>query len=269
MDRPPTSGWPSSEIGGDVDTRVVGIEPDAIQLPENALRLTVVFNAPVAAESALMHAIHLVDGTTGESVPDAFLKLNDPLLDQSQTRLTLVFNPGWIKRGVQTRQSAAPLVAGKQFVLIVSGRLRDAHGQHLGHVYRHRFSVGPPLRRRIDLEAWDLTMPELGSHEPLAVQFDRVMDPKQSRERIAVLDPTGARLTVRARSDGAGLSVTSAGRWSSSGPYRIVVHPELEDVSGNRPQRAFDSQQLTPGLGLLARSFVLSKHASTLPKVRP
>ncbi|MEL6195954.1 MAG: hypothetical protein AAFQ77_02760 [Myxococcota bacterium] len=257
LDRPPASGWPSSEIGGDVDTRVVGIEPDPIQLPENALRLTVLFNAPVARESEVMNAIRLVDLATGETVPNAFLNLENPLLDRSQSRLTLVFNPGWIKRGVQERKSEAPLKSGKSYALDVSSRLRDTQGDRLRGSYRHRFSVGPPLRQHVALEAWELTLPTPGTRGYLVVGFDRVMDPLQSRERIRIVNPKGSRLTIEADGEGSGLRVNSPEPWLA-GSYRIIVHPELEDVAGNRPQRAFDASS-APNNHVLERRFALPR----------
>src|SRR5689334_5388387 len=80
-------------------TRVVAVHPSATRLPSNLLRWYVEFSAPMEPGSALAH-VRLLD-ESGREVRGAFLSLDQELWDPERRRLTLLFDPGRVKRGVR------------------------------------------------------------------------------------------------------------------------------------------------------------------------
>src|ERR1019366_3883018 len=87
---------------GDDDTastRVLAIMPTRATLPRNALRLYVHFSAPMSEGFAAGH-VRLVDAATGAGIPDAFLVMDPELWDPERRRLTVLFDPARIKRGL-------------------------------------------------------------------------------------------------------------------------------------------------------------------------
>lgn len=99
-------------------TRVVSAHLRAERIPANALRWYVEFSAPMERGDVLTH-IRLLDAA-GRQVKGAFLEVPEELWDPSGTRVTILFDPGRVKRGVRTNlESGAPLVAGRRYKLVV------------------------------------------------------------------------------------------------------------------------------------------------------
>ena len=79
-------------------TRVEKMYPSADTLPANQLKLYLEFSQPMSRGGIWSH-IHLIrDDGTAVALP--FLEINQELWNPDQTRLTVLFDPGRIKRGV-------------------------------------------------------------------------------------------------------------------------------------------------------------------------
>jgi hypothetical protein len=88
---------------------VEAIYPTADRLPSNTLRFYIVFSAPMSAGEA-HDRLRLVNDR-GQVVPGAFLELEEELWDPTGRRLTVLLDPGRIKRGLRANlESGAPLV---------------------------------------------------------------------------------------------------------------------------------------------------------------
>ena len=106
-------------------TYVEQLYPTADVLPENLLKLYVHFSAPMARGDAY-DSIQLLD-QGGKPVEAPFLTLDQELWDPEMRRLTLLFDPGRVKRDLlPNRDVGAPLVPGRSYTLVVAERFRDA-----------------------------------------------------------------------------------------------------------------------------------------------
>jgi hypothetical protein len=96
------------------NARIEHVYPSANVLPANELKLYIYFSAPMSRGEAWQH-IHLMDRDSGKPVPLAFLELDQELWDPGNRRLTVLFDPGRIKRGlVPTNEIGPPIVEGKR-----------------------------------------------------------------------------------------------------------------------------------------------------------
>lgn len=219
--------------------RVVAVFPSGDRLPENTLRLYVHFSQPMEARSAQRH-VRLLDDVGGE-VPLAFVEFEHGLWDPRQTRLTLLFHPGRIKRGVAPGERLGlPLHAGHAYRLVVDATLRDNAGRALGRDFEHRFrAVGAdreaPKRDRLRIHA------PAAATVPLVVDLPEPLDEALQHRWLWVEDAMGRDVAGAVSIDGA------EQRWSflpragwSPGGYALFVHPALEDRAGNRFDRLFD-----------------------------
>ncbi|HET8644248.1 MAG TPA: hypothetical protein VFO85_02090, partial [Vicinamibacteria bacterium] len=210
-------------------------------LPANALRLYVHFSRPMDAHGSHRHVRLLEED--GREVPLAFVEVANGLWDPGQTRLTLLFHPGRVKRGVAPGQRLGPVLReGRRYRLVVDASMADAAGTALGTAYEHAFAVVAPDRgapRATDLR---LRAPET-SDGPLAVDLPEPLDHALLQRWIWVEDAGGQRVE--------GVATVSEGetRWSfapampwTSQRYSLCVHPGLEDRAGNRFDRLFDRQ---------------------------
>ncbi len=220
---------------------VLAIYPTPAELPVNLLRIYVHFSAPMS-EGWAARAIRVCRADTGEPLEDVFLPPEPELWDPERRRLTMLLDPGRIKRGlVPNLEAGYPLVEGVPIKVLVDAEFRDAAGRPLHHGSERRYGIGAALRSRIDLDHWRIADPKAGSRTALVAEFGRPLDHGLLQHCLRVCDETGTAVPgdtevgVEERS----WRFTPSRPWSK-GNYRLVVEPRLEDVAGNSPMRVFD-----------------------------
>jgi hypothetical protein len=226
--------------------RVIAVFPSGDTLPENTLRLYVHFSRPMETRDA--HRRVRLEDAGGRLVPLAFVEVAHGLWDPERTRLTLLFHPGRIKRGVAPGERLGPpLRAGGTYRLVVDAAMRDASGLALGRDFERRFRAGAADRETPRAEAVRVHAPAAAT-EPLVVELPEPLDEALLHRLIWVEDAQGRPL--------AGAAAISEGetRWSfhpeqawSPGRYALRVDPALEDRAGNRFDRVFDREVATGG----------------------
>ena len=228
-------------------TEVVAIYPTAAEVPVNLLKVYVHFSGPMS-EGWADRAVRVCREDTGEALEGAFLPPDPELWDLERRRLTMLLDPGRIKRGlVPNLEAGYPLIEGTPVRVDIGPEFRDAKGQPLKARAKRSYRIGPALRSRIGPGRWRLTAPESGSLLPLLVEFDRPLDHALLQHSLGVLGPRGIRLRGRAKS-GPGESswtFTPSSPWED-GDHELVVGPNLEDLAGNTLVRVFDRDVTRP-----------------------
>jgi hypothetical protein len=211
-------------------------------VPANILHWYVEFSAPMEPGSAHEH-VRLLD-EAGRPVSDAFLRVEEELWDRHRKRLTLLFDPGRVKRGVRANvEMGRPLDAGHRYRLVVDAAWRDAAGAPLASGFDKEFDAGSVDDRSPDPARWRLTAPRAGTREPLHVAFGEPLDHALVQRMVGV-EAGGARVEGRAVLV-AGDSVWTflpAAPWGA-GVYALRVDAALEDLAGNSVARVFDTDR--------------------------
>lgn len=226
-------------------TRVVSLTPSASVWPENVLKVYVTFSAPMRMGVSWAH-IRLLD-EAGAAVPAPFVEIDQELWDPQGRRLTVLFDPARIKRGlVDHAAEGLPLVPGRRYTLEVDAAWHDAAGAPMAETFRKSIAVAPAQRDSIDIAAWRVTAPASPT-APLTVDFDRPLDAALALRAISVVR-NGAPIAgvARLEAEETRLIFTPAAPWRP-GPYQLAVSPILEDLAGNRPGRPFDIDRAAPG----------------------
>ncbi len=225
--------------------RLVGFAPSQAVIPANTLRLYLHFSEPMA-RGQLRDSVALL-GRDGTAVPSPFLNLEAELWDPSQTRATLLLDPGRIKQDVgPNTQAGAPLMTGETYRLVVSEAMQSAASVPFGHEASIAFRVGDAERRALEPDDWQIPLPPAGSYAPMTVAFDRIIDSGAVLRLLTVEDPHGDPVRGQIETDGGGWSLIPNQPWQG-GTYKLIVDPELEDVSGNTIGAAFDAVTGTIG----------------------
>lgn len=222
-------------------TGVVAIYPSAAELPVNQLKLYVHFSRPMS-EGWAARAVHVRRADNDEPLAGVFLGMEPELWDPDRRRLTLLLDPGRIKRGlVPNQESGYPLIEGVPIIVSIDAKFRDAAGRSIRSEAERRYDIGPPLRARINPLDWQYHFPPVGSTKRLTVEFDRPLDHALLEHSLWVNDAAGVTLAGRG-------SVGPCERsWQfepqspwQTGRHRVMVDPRLEDLAGNSLIRVFD-----------------------------
>jgi hypothetical protein len=220
-------------------THVVAIRAGGGDVPSNLLRVYVELSAPMEPGSAYEH-IHLVDDR-GSIVENAFLELREELWSPDHRRLTLLFDPGRVKRGIRANvEMGAPLVTGRRYRIVVDSLWRDASEQPLAATFVQELRVAAFDRTSPDPSRWSVSSVRGGTRDSLRVNFGESLDHALAARLIRVVDARGAPLDGQftlGADDRTWAFVPSVG-WRSGAQLR--VDPALEDLAGNSVVRPFD-----------------------------
>jgi hypothetical protein len=222
--------------------RVVAVHPSGAVLPANALRAYVQFSRPMATRDTARRVHLLDDSEAGREVPLAFVEIDEGLWDPERTRLTLLFHPGRVKRGVAPGERLGPpLVDGRAYRLRVDGTMADAQGVPMGAPFEHAFRAGPADREspRADGVTVLPPAPDGSLTVRLPEPLDRALLQRLVRVEDAAGEPVAGAATIAA--DETGWTFRPEAPWRP-GDYAVRIHTALEDRSGNRFDRPFDRE---------------------------
>lgn len=228
--------------------RVLAIVPSAETVPANLLRAYLHFSLPMRPDVAPRYVRLLEE--SGAEVEMPFVEIDGGLWNPEGTRLTLLFHPGRIKRGVAPGERLGPpLEEGGSYRLVVEPGWPAATGETLAVAATRTWSVGPPDRDAIDPLEWVIQTPHAGTTEPLRVRFGEPLDPALALRLIAVTRAGERQAGSRQLAEGeTAWSFTPRDPWAVD-DYLLSVDPTLEDVAGNSLRGAFDRAPGEPEAG--------------------
>lgn len=219
---------------------VTGIYPSGPVIPENTLRFYIIFSRPMQPHMAPQF-IQLKDAE-GAPDPAAFMSFKQELWNADRTRLTVLMDPGRIKRGVAQNLELGPaLEQGRSYTLTVAAGWPAALGGALAQDTDVPFQIGPPLRERPDPNAWTVEAPALASQDPLVLRFDRPFDRVQLGRSLRVRTATGRPIDGRVEVDPDARAWRFTPRTPWSDPtVSVAIDARLEDVAGNNFRETLD-----------------------------
>lgn len=237
-----TTTWRHDASPGAPSTVVREIYPTGDVVPMNLLRMYVEFSAPMSSGRSYEFVKLYTDGDS--LVEEPFFTAGGvvELWDPEHTRLTILFDPGRIKRDLKPHEELGlPLREGKRYRLVIDSVWRDAQGRPLVRSHAKRFGVGPQDRALIRTADWRVTVPRAGTRDSLALTFPEPLDRALLARLLTVRDSSGTRI------DG-GVAVSEREtRWAFAPrepwrrvPHALYVDTELEDLAGNNLRRLFD-----------------------------
>jgi hypothetical protein len=224
--------------------RVLSVTPSAAVWPENVLRLYVTFSAPMRIGEAWSH-IRMLDAG-GQPMGGMFVEIDQELWDPAGQRLTVLFDPARIKRGlIDHVDEGPPLRVGERCTLEIDAFWRDAEGALLVEPFAKAVEVGPPVRAALEPAAWRLTAPAAPS-DPLVLDAPHPLDAALARRAFTLQHgETPIACEVELERDETRLVFWPERPWET-GSYLLMADPVLEDICGNRIGRLFDIDRADP-----------------------
>ena len=231
--------------------RVEAVFPSSAHLPENLLKFYIHFSGPMSRGEAYQR-IRLAGEDGDVDLP--FLELGEELWDPEGRRLTLLFDPGRIKRGLKPREDAGQILTpGRKYVLTIDAGWPDARGVPLTEEHRKEFTVTPADYTQPDASKWRVQVPARQTRKPLVVTFSESMDHAMSHRVLSVIGFDGVPVagTVAVSQQETQWTFRPDSPWLA-GDYRLTFDTTLEDVAGNsigRPFEVKDASDQQPVVG--------------------
>lgn len=245
---------PSEEIAD--PPRVLACYPRLDSLPENLLKMYLVFSQPMS-EGFSGKYISVINGA--DTLHDVFLNLTPELWNEDRTIITIWLDPGRIKRDLQPNlRLGSPLKKGKKYRLLVSHDWKDARGISMITDFTKLFVAGPRDSISPDPKHWKLNLPEKNTNKALDIFIDEAVDHFLLLECLYIKNDDGGIVkgTLQVDSTDKIYSFLPAASWSA-GNYSLVIESRLEDLAGNNLNRPFDRDITTTKLAEPRKEYVV------------
>jgi len=228
-----------------VQTEVTQIFPSSDSLPENLLRFYARFSGSMQ-RGRVEEQIAII-GLDGRPVPDVLYRPPVELWDRKMQHLTILLDPGRLKRWVGPNvELGPPLKAGQEYTLVIGSGMVDLAGRPLREAFYKRFRVTEPVRESIAVEQWKILAPASESGGPLAIVFPRPLDWALLLRTITIATKGGELIDGRIEIDQCEKrwNFIPASPWVE-GAYEVRIARSIEDVCGNNALGAFDRRLRT------------------------
>jgi len=225
-------------LAANTDPNIVSVFPSSNNLPSNILRFYINFTEPMKQKVSASY-IHLVN-SEGVADTQAFMNFGTELWSPDAKRLTILLDPGRIKRGVGTNKALGPvLLPGESYSLVIDGKWPTYEENPLGGGFVKPIFVEGPYRTLPSLENWTVTD---ANRSQLKVTLDRIFDSALLKRFVMITDdkdlPIVGNIVLGANEK----SFTfKPNKPFENKAVNIVIDPRLEDIAGNNFGGLLDS----------------------------
>ncbi len=221
-------------------SEVTAIYPSSSELPENLLKFYVHFSKPMRKGD--VYRYFRLRESDGNDVELPFLEIEQEFWSRDSKRLTLLLDPGRIKRGLKPREDMGPILSdGQDYELVIDGNWPDTDGKKLGNDVVKRFRAISEDQHQPDPAEWKMWLPQANSNGPLVIRFPEPLDHSMLFGSIVIRDGASNVMkgSIKVTDFEKRWAFEPAGPWLA-GSYSISINSDLEDNSGNSVGRQFD-----------------------------
>lgn len=221
-------------------TFVEEVYPTTDLIPRNILKFYVQFSGSMMDGNMLDH-VYVVD-SEGLRMEHVFLEIPQELWDTENTRLTILFDPARIKRGMDALDEyGAPFQVGQSYTLIIDSEWKDDGNRALTESYEKVFTIVEDDRVKPESGSWEVITPSVNSEQELVLNFFEPMDYGLLNRVIQVVDENGNLVngSITLEEDQTQWVFSPEDPWSNE-KYTIQVEGILEDLAGNNLISLFD-----------------------------
>ncbi|WP_378173819.1 Ig-like domain-containing protein [Aquimarina sp. SS2-1] len=219
---------------------VTNIYPSDSLVPSNILKWYVKFSKPINKVNSYSHISILTE--KGDTLSRAILTLENVLISENGTLLTVWMEPGRQKRGLIPNQQLGPVFKEKEtYRFMVSKEIKDMNGVSMNIGYKHKFQVTSEDRTKPSIKDWKINVPNVNSVSKLIIHTDESLDYGSCIRNIIVFDSNQMEIEGSWNIDDKEtvLSFTPLKPWKNDN-YQIVFSEVIEDLAGNTLNRLFD-----------------------------
>lgn len=223
-------------------TELLAIYPTSDSVPENLLKMYLVFSKPMQKIGNSLDYITVYDNTINKEV-SVFLELQTELWNKDHTVLTLWLDPGRVKTDlIPNKKLGLPLINTHKYTILIDSTWKDANGEFITKPNSKTLIVGARDNGKPDPKKWFITIPNKGTKDGLVINFKESMDYFLAMECFNIMDAENNKISGRFSlvNNERELHFYPSQGWKK-GRYSILIEPRLEDLSGNNLNHVFDT----------------------------
>ncbi|WP_100615783.1 Ig-like domain-containing protein [Confluentibacter citreus] len=223
-------------------TELIAMYPTTDSVPENLLKMYLVFSKPMQELGNSLDYITIYDNTSNKEVT-VFLELQSELWNKDHNTLTLWLDPGRVKTDlIPNKELGLPIQKGHNYTITINSNWKDARGQPIDSAYTKTLSVGSRDNEKPNTANWLIKSPKKDTKELLNIDFNEAMDYFVAMEGFTILDSDKNNIvgTFSLANKEHELHFYPNQTWKS-GTYTISVENRLEDLAGNNLNHLFDT----------------------------
>ena len=221
----------------------VTVYPTGKVVPANILRFYLYFDMPMRADNPYKH-INLIN-SQGDTVSNVIYPAEPALWSSNQQRLTVLLDPGRVKRGLMAnKQWGLAFAPGSEYFLVISKDITDQWGNSLTEDYVHPLLISETDYHSPDMNSWNITIPVINTRGLLKVEFDEPMDHAQCSRWINISLNDHILEGSWELGDNEMWAAFSPNTPWTAGAYQVMVYNKLEDRSGNSIRKPFEITSL-------------------------
>ena len=224
-------------------THVIGLTPGKGSIPENLLRVYLRFSGPMGFDNPYSY-LKLLDEEK-KIIKDAFVELPEGLWNEDRTRLTILFHPGRVKRGVgPNMKQGAIFQEGKSYTLQISNEWPDANGNNLTESFEKSIVAGKAVRSKMKIEDWRIDT-LCNEFCRIVIHPDHLVDTEMVLRYFELKDSDSQTIPIEVIPKPDGSIELKSSLILPNENYRLFIDPRLEDVCGNTFLNSFDYESGT------------------------
>ncbi|PKQ44950.1 Ig-like domain-containing protein [Confluentibacter flavum] len=223
-------------------TELLAIYPTTDSVPENLLKMYLVFSKPMQELGNSLDYITVLDNTSNKEVT-VFLELQSELWNKDHTTLTLWLDPGRVKTDlIPNKILGLPIQEGHNYTITINANWKDSQGQPIDSTYTKTLSVGSRDSEKPNTKNWTINPPKKETKEPLTIHFNEALDYFLAMGSFTILDSDKNNIagTFSLSNKERELHFYPNQTWKL-GIYTMSVENRLEDLAGNNLNHLFDT----------------------------
>ena len=228
------------EVEQQVATYVEQVYPTSSVLPRNLLKFYIQFSASMI-EGELLDNIHLID-SEGDTLEHVFLEIPQELWDSDRKRVTVLFDPGRVKRGLQLReQFDTAFNVGEAYTLVINNEWKDGRQKPIQEVFKKTFTISDDDQIRPNPNQWVVQSPKSETRESLKINFNESLDYALLKRVVTVHNEQGLLIngSISIGENEKEWIFEPDDHWNAAN-YYIQIEAILEDMAGNNLNSIFD-----------------------------
>ncbi len=218
------------------------IYPTSSRLPSNLLKWYIRFSKPINTAHIYDH-IKFVNAS-GDTLSRVVLRLENALISDNATLLTLWIEPGRQKRDLIPNKQLGPVFNNQEnYSLIISKNIKDNKGVSMQKDFIHPFLITDTDRVKLAINTWEINSIEANSRGNLLIKCDEPIDYGSSLNNITILNSNDQEVTGTwdLLNQEKVIAFKPKEPWKKDS-YEVHFDAGIEDLAGNNLYRLFDNE---------------------------